>query len=298
MFRSFRSISAKIVADSTTPLGGRLTTFVLRYHRYVHAELMTHRAFSRNASSSRAIPVKTMINWTMTDPAIPVEWGKNQGGMQARETISREDAAKAEAIWLEARDKMIASTEELIKLGIHKQIANRLLEPWHYITVIVTATQFANWFGLRFHPDAQPEIERLSVLMLRAYRQSTPKVLVPGEWHLPFVYEEEKATLDLTTQIKCSVARSARVSRLNHDGSNPIIAKDIELHDDLVVRRPLHASPAEHQATPLAEGESAARFSGNFGGTWKQYRKTLTDECIHTIPDELGAEFDDPIVSD
>jgi thymidylate synthase ThyX len=277
------TLSAKIIKDSLAPDGCRLTTFVLRYHRMVHAELMTHRAFSRNSSSSRAIPVKRMIEWVKEDPAVPVEWGKNQSGMQARELLSPEDAAKAELVWLEARDLMITKTQELIDLNVHKQIANRLLEPWHHISVIVTATSYANWFGLRYHPDAQPEIRDLAKLMAVAYLESNPRQVVYGQWHLPFVTIHELATLSVEEQIKLSVARCARVSFNNHDGTASDPVKDVELHDKLAVQNPLHASPAEHQGTPISSGEDRA-LCGNFGRSWKQYRKTLPNECISELP--------------
>lgn len=277
------TISARIIKDSLAPDGCRLTTFVLRYHRMVHAELMTHRAFSRNSSSSRAIPVKRMIEWVKQDPAIPVEWGKNQSGMQARELLSPEDAAKAELVWLDARDLMIAKTEELIALGVHKQIANRLLEPWHHISVIVTSSSYANWFGLRYHPDAQPEIRDLAKLMAVAYIESNPRQLGYGQWHLPFVTAHEALTLPVEEQVKLSVARSARVSFNKHDGTTSDPAEDVQLHDKLAVQNPLHASPAEHQAQPR-DGSESFKLGGNFGSSWVQYRKTLPKECIEELP--------------
>jgi thymidylate synthase ThyX len=276
--------TARIIQDSTSPDGTRLTTFVLRYARLCHSELLTHRVFSRNSSSSRAIPVEKMIAWVKADPVLPVEWGQNQKGMQAGAPLSSEDAAEAEKIWLEARDDAIKHTERLLELGVHKQISNRILEPWHYIAVVLTATQFANWFGLRVHKAAQPEIRQLAALMLECYRASVPRNLKPGEWHLPFVKDEEVATHDDQTLIKASVARCARVSYMNHDGTSPSIEKDIALHDMLAVSTPLHASPCEHQATPLRPDESAAKFSGNLIKGWKQYRKTLPNECIEALP--------------
>jgi hypothetical protein len=283
------SISAKVIEDSTSQYARRnhrLTTFQLRYPRMVHAELMTHRAFSRNSSSSRAIPVERMIQWVKDDPAKPVEWGRNQRGMQAETLLSPEDAAKAAFIWLQARDDMIRRTEEMLALGVHKQIANRLLEPWHHISVIVTASQFANWFALRWHKLAQPEIRELARAMAKAYIRSEPRPLKPGEWHLPYVSAEERAAYDTPTCRKFSVARCARVSLLNHDGTNPDAAKDIALHDMLAVAEPLHASPAEHQATPMDKHQltQLSNLGGNFGIGWVQYRKTLANECVEVLP--------------
>ena len=284
------TISAKIIADSLSPDGVRLTTFQLRYHRYVHAELMTHRVFSRNSSSSRAIPASKMIAWVKEDPAIPIEWGKEQKGMQAKELLIGPVADEAQREWLVARDQMIVQTERLIQLGVHKQIANRLLEPWHHISVVLTSTQFNNWFALRDHEMAQPEIRELAHQMSELYYSngSTGHFantirLNPGEWHLPYVSDLEQSMYKLEVCIKASVARCARVSHMNHDGTAPDMAKDIELHDKLAVQVPLHASPAEHQATPLSELESEQRLCGNFVRGWKQYRKTLENECVRGV---------------
>lgn len=289
------TISVKLIADSISPDGVRLTSWVLRYHRYIHAELMTHRVFSRNASSSRAIPVEKMIAWCQEDPAIPVEWGKNQKGMQAGDPLSQADAEFAQSVWLSARDDAIKHTERLIALGVHKQIANRILEPWHHIAVIVSTTQLKNWFALRNHKDAMPEIKHLAALMQMEYNASTPVwrenpfLALPEDikgapaWHLPFITDQERGHHPVDVLIKCSVARCARVSYMNHDGTSPSIDKDLELHDRLVVQQPLHASPAEHQARPLIQGEDPARLSGNFVRGWLQYRKTLRNECVGEV---------------
>lgn len=286
------TISAKLIADSSTSDGVRLTSWVLRYHRYIHAELMTHRVFSRNASSSRAIPVEKMIAWCQEDPAIPIEWGKNQKGMQAGEPLNAGEQIIAEKAWLQARDRAIEATRLLLELGVHKQIANRILEPWHHIAVIVSTTQLKNWFALRNHKDAMPEIKHLAALMQTEYNASTPVrrenswLSLPEDikgapaWHLPFITDQERWHYPVDVLIKCSVARCARVSYMNHDGTSPSIEKDLELHDRLVVQQPLHASPAEHQARPLIQGESPERLSGNFARGWLQYRKTLRNECV------------------
>lgn len=278
------TIKAKIVCDSVGPDGVRLTTFQLKYHRMVHSELLTHRDFSRNSSSSRAIPVLKMIGWVEEDPAIPVEWGKNQAGMQAGGLLEPEEAAKAEKVWLAARDEMIVRTKELIALNVHKQIANRLLEPWHHISVVLTATRFTNWFALRWHEGAQPEIRELAKAMAAVYRESCPEHLLPGQWHLPYIQPHERAVYGLNTLLKVSVARCARVSYMKHDGTQAEVAEEVTLHDKLAVQEPLHASPTEHQGTPLAEGEDPRKLSGNLIRGWKQYRKTLPRECVETFP--------------
>lgn len=280
------TITAEIIKDSTNPLGIRLTTFVLRYPRFIHAELMTHRAFSRNASSSRAIPVEKMIEQVQTDPAMPVHWGANRPGMQAREELNDRDKVRAEWQWLSARDFAIGKAKDLIELGLHKQVANRILEPWMHITVLVTATDWSNFFSLRLHPDAQPEFQQLARQMGRAFLRSTPESLEVGQWHLPFVSDTEREKHSEDDCIKFSVARSARVSYNNHDGTTPVPEKDINLHDKLVVQVPLHASPAEHPCMAV-KGD---RYSGNIRG-FLQYRKTLPTENIRVFPWDLDADL-------
>ncbi|MES0134539.1 FAD-dependent thymidylate synthase [Mesorhizobium sp. M0016] len=297
------TISAKIIADSIPNAGKRITTMQLRYPRFVHAEFMTHRVFSRNASSSRAIPVERLIQDIIDDTAMPIHWGKNQPGMQADEEhdapvyvsvvdgmVSARDHDEA---WNKARDKAIEFARAFDEAGYHKQIVNRLLEPFSHINVVVTATEWSNFFGLRRHSGAQPEIRELADCMIEAMLGSKPVKLGPGQWHVPYVADNDKEiwdygianNLDLKTlAIKLSVARCARVSYLTHDGKKPDIASDLALYDRLVGSEPLHASPAEHQATPDAfnpynEVWQEPHLHGNFVG-WVQYRKTLPNENI------------------
>lgn len=273
-------ISAEIVRDSVSPAGKRLTTFVLSYPRFIHAEFMTHRMLSRNASSSRAIPVKKIIQQVIDSPAIPVKWVKNQAGMQGYEQVDADKLDCCQEIWLAARDYAVAHAEALVSLGVHKQIANRLLEPFHHIKVVVTGTEFQNLFALRLHPMAEDNFQALMEVMKDEFLDSTPLELRAGEWHLPFVSREELDQFGIKDCLKFSVARCARVSYMNHDGSIPEVEKDIKLHDDLVVQKPLHASPAEHQGQALADGTYS---SGNLVG-FIQYRKMLTGECANKFP--------------
>jgi thymidylate synthase ThyX len=267
------SYEVTILADSVSPAGARLTTFQLKYPRMVHAELLMHRTFSRSASSTRAIPVAKMVEWVMTDPAIPVYWGKNQRGMQAGEELSAVDRFAAECAWLSARDRAVEKAQQLMDFGLHKQLASRLLEPWAHINVVLTSTSFANFFALRCHRDAMPEIQVLAVRMARAYRASRPISLELGGWHLPYVAPGEfiewwlRDEVDLA--IKCSVARCARVSYKTFEGKDPDPEADIALHGRLLESG--HWGPFEHQATPIAD--PSAR-SGNFRG-WHQYRQAL-----------------------
>ncbi len=173
-----KGTQAKIVLDSQGP-AGRLTTFVLKYPRMVHAELMTHRMFSRNSSSSRAIPTRKLLARVVDDPAMPAWWGKNQRGMQARAELDHDEENIAKEIWLDARNIAVRRATELMTMGVHKQLVNRLVEPWMHITVIVSSTNYGNWFRLRDHPDAQPEIALLARKMREAStpasrRRSTP----------------------------------------------------------------------------------------------------------------------------
>ncbi len=280
-------IKAEIILDSIAPSGKRLTTFVLTYPRFIHSEFMTHRAFSRNASSSRAIPVNKQIEMIEKNPVVPIAFTKNQKGMQGGEALVGEEAEQAEFYWLEAMKQAVHQARKLSSMGVHKQYANRILEPWAHITVVCTATDFANFFALRIHPAAQPEIQALASAMYDEYENSNPQKLEVGDWHLPFIVEGDFSensemfakingmTMD-ELNLKRSVARCARVSYLNHDGSNVTIQQDLELYDRLVGATPIHASPAEHQAVAASDPDLR---SGNFNG-WVQYRQTLKDQKI------------------
>lgn len=274
-------ISARIVADSIGPSGVRLTTFVLTYPRFIHSEFMTHRMISKNAASSRAIPCKKMRDFVLTEPAMPVSFSQNKAGMQAAGDISPFKQKVATALWKLAGYTMCAFHWALEKLGVHKQHANRILEPWLHMTVVATGTDWANFFSLRLHPMAQPEFQALAKEMFAAYDWNRPKVLQEGDWHLPFVspleIQEEsiEPTPGIPGTIRKSVARCARVSFLNHDGKFSTLAKDSELYDRLLKSQPIHASPAEHQA----QATSSKEYSGNLQG-WVQYRKTLEGENI------------------
>lgn len=265
---------AKILADSCGPSGARITTFEVTYPRFVHAEFMTHREFSRNSASSRAIPVEKMIERVCADPAMPVWWGKNQTGMQAREELVGDELARVQEAWLNARDNAVSSALELMKLGLHKQLANRLVEPWMWITVIASATQTSNFFALRCHPDAQPEIAKAAYMMRDAFEASVPRDLGAGEWHLPLVPDRDAlldAGHDEETIALIACGRCARVSYLTHDGKRDPQA-DIELALRLI--RSGHMSPFEHAAEALPTDLRLGNFCG-----FKQYRKRISNEA-------------------
>lgn len=241
------TMSAKIVADSISINGIRLTTMELNYPRFIHSEFMTHRVFSRNAASSRAIPIEKMLKQVQENPAMPVHWGKNQPGMQAREEI--ENSRDAALEWKRCAIDAVESAEWLSQYNLHKQIVNRVLEPFQYIKVIVTATEWYNFFKLRLHKDAQPEIQELAHQMKKAMVDSSPKELIHGEWHLPYIQVEDCTKTTTDNFVKLSVARCARVSYLNHDNSSPSVEKDIALYNKLLEAG--HMSPFEHVATPM-----------------------------------------------
>lgn len=262
---------AKVVEHSHVPRTNcSLLTFQLRYPRFVHAEFMTHRVFSRNASSSRAIPVAKMIEQVRNDPAMPVHWGKNQPGMQARAELTGTALALAQELWRDAAKHAALIAESMMECEAHKQVANRILEPFQWINVIVTATEWDNWYSLRDHTDADPNIQKLARMMRAAADASTPRlidlrhVLYASGWHLPYVTEQER--WDYYDQpnylARLSTARCARVSYLNHDGTTPSHAKDIDLYQMLVGSVPLHASPTEHPAYALPEATWCKNFRG------------------------------------
>lgn len=336
-----------IVADSITSRSMRITTFKLRYWRPIHSELMTHRDFSRSAGSSRARPVKAVAQGIIDSPWGPREFGANQAGMQSAgehtamvdlpkqhwhpyTTYLRECGKISESEATADYDCIANDHVKSIRIlpstyweflawfngtaalayseaGFHKQVANRITEPYGFIDVLVTATKFNNFFTLRVHPDAQPEIFDLASDMQEAMSASIPDILVEGEWHLPFVTDETKEEIDnfvkeglhenypflgwvsgedMATRVSLclSTARCARVSYKMYDGSNCNIHDDLVLFDRLVGAKPLHASPAEHQAMPdkLAGGVEKVyarpQLSGNLGAGWIQFRKLLPEE--------------------
>lgn len=285
------SISVKVLADSVGPSGRRLTTIEATYPRIIHSEILTHRALSRSSASSRAIPVEKLIQRVLDDPFIPEHIGKNQKGMQAEEQLDEAGVRRAQSLWIGARDEAVASARAMVALGVHKQVVNRLIEPWMWITVIITATDWNNFFTLRCHPAAEPHFQQLAYAIREARNASTPKTLREGEWHLPLIFAEDRAaTWDLANMpdrtmveairehdqllVKVSVGRCARVSYLTHDGRRDL-KEDIALHDRLVVQEPRHAAPGEHVAQALATDERVANLSG-----WRSYRMSLPSESV------------------
>ena len=281
-------ILVKVIEDSVAPKTGiRLTTLQLRYPRFVHSEFMTHRCFSRNASSSRAIPIEKMIEQVEIDPAYPMQWGSNKKGMQAGEEV--EGVLEAMEAWKAASISAVDHARKLQALGLHKQIVNRVLEPFQWINVIVTATDWGNFLRLRNNELADPTIHLLAKYIQTVLETSKP---VEREIHLPYLTSEERVLPPAPTRLKdekayaeyseacarlyfISAARCARVSYNNHDGSSPDAEKDLALADTLY--RSGHWSPFEHQAMPMIPEQAASVYSnrsGNFYG-WVQARQTF-----------------------
>ena len=258
------TISAKIIADSIHA-GKRIITYELEYPRFIHAEFMTHRLFSRNAASSRAIPVARAIELIETNTARPIHWGKNQPGMSAKEEctaryIVKGDDGKTlidwgrEKIWDMARDAAIGFAKIFDALGFHKQIVNRLLEPYSHIKVVCTATEYENFFYLRRHPDAQPEIQELAEQMWLARERSKSATLGVGDWHVP--YYGDGYWLDAIDQVPLedAIAISAScAAQVSYRKTDDTLEKAKMIYARLVESKPVHASPFEHQATPMRE---------------------------------------------
>lgn len=266
--------SAKVLADSITEQKSRITTFLLTYPRYIHSEMLTHRMFSRNASSSRAVPIRKVIAQVISDPAVPIHFGANQSGMSAHKSLSGIKLYLAKKCWLAARWPAIFFAFCMRLVGLHKQIANRILEPWTYITVVVTATDFDNFYKLRCDKEnAHPDIYDLAEKMLSAHNASKP---ITTKYHLPFVSSQELHKLGFAVAVKVSAARCCRVSYLNHDKTVSDTTNDIKLYEKLLLNG--HMSPLEHQAIAYKPGIR----SGNFNG-WIQFRKTINGEGVSTF---------------
>jgi len=273
------TIEVKVIADSINSGGERITTMQLKYQRLIHSEFMTHRVFSRNASSSRAIPVIKMLKAVWTEPAMPIHWGSNKPGMQAGEELPPFRRLATKILWKVAGRAMCGVVWIMSKLGVHKQIANRLLEPWLYIHVVITSTEWENFFALRCHPAAQPEFQELAKQMRLMRSISSPVKLDDYDWHLPYIDVLERGRLSTMEAIQVSAARCCRVSYLNHEGRTSTLEQDVARYESLVNAVPPHMSPVEHQAMALP-GLAYANFRG-----WASHRWLLEEAAIHKVWD-------------
>lgn len=289
------SVSVRIIEDSISMDGARITTLVATYPRYIHAQVMTHRMFSRNAASSRAIPVKKMLAQPIY---MPPSFGINKAGMSADEVASGLRLLLARTVWKTAGLFAFFFAWLLSKLGLHKQIVNRGLEPYTTITTLITSTDWQNFLAQRLPDNAQPEIRELALAIQDALLASYPQLVGQGGWHLPFITEEERKAWGRETLGLVSAARCARVSYLNHDQSLPSIEKDIALAYKLLnPQGPAHMSVFEHVATPLPYGDLPAfnlrgwgslryyiekQHNGNGAACWEAYvNRGITSKELH-----------------
>lgn len=288
-------IKATIVADSYSAVNGkRITTFELEYPRWIHGEILTHRLFSRNAMSSRAVPIEKMIEQVWNDPATPTHWGKNQAGMQAKEELEGVNLGFVKGYWQDAAHFAASYARQMSQEGAHKQIVNRILEPFQLMKTVLTATEFDNFFWLRKHEDAQPEIKELAERMYEQleWNKLLTVELDAGDWHTPYYeagYWLKESETPLEDALAISSSCCAQVSYRLLDDS---IEKARKVYQRLVESTPVHASPFEHQASPMVftnwvqtgdlgteqgtthmtrDGEF---WSGNFK-SWIQYRQLI-----------------------
>lgn len=300
------NIIARMVKDSINSSGVRLRTFELEYPRFIHSELLTHRVLSKNSSSTRAIPVKRAIEIVQENTAMPIHWGENNPGMQSRQELDEQRKTEARKSWIEVRDVVIQHVRTMSDpTGIngHKQWAGRPLETFSFIKVVLTGTELGNLWHLRDHPDAQPEFRELVRIMQQVSKQSIAQNLVAGQWHLPYIdlidgkyyVSGEQVSLDVAKKVSASCCAQVSYRRLDES-----IEKAQEIFEMLHVGddsgQPAHASPLEHQATPMDSysipfspqtwqpgvthvRKDGSLWSGNLRG-WIQHRQLIANEAV------------------
>ena len=285
-------IKASIVQDSSLPTGERLLTFNLRYGRLIHSELLRHRAASHSVKSSRAIPTKTYRKEVESDPYIPVKFGTNQKGMQAGDE-TESSVSYGTKIWkLSAKFACMAhSMMEMAK--IHKEVANRILEPYVWVeeTLTIEYDALKSIAELRIHDDAQEDVRVIVEAMMNSTEENEPVILEENQWHVPYVVRQinggmaykdnDGKNLSLDEAIICSAARCARSSYANHDNSTTTYENDAKLADRLIGSDPMHLSPFEHQARPFQDREEQFEYCSNFRYFFQQ-RKAIEKQYAST----------------
>ena len=316
-FNRETSIKATVICDSISEQGVRLTTFEIEYPRIVMSEFNTMRAISKNSSSSRAIPVSKMLEHTKSINLKPIYFGSKKSGMQAGDELVGEDLQYAKSTWESALHSMVHSAKILDGCGVAKEVCNRLVEPFQLVKVVCTATDWDNFFNLRLHPDADPNICMLAYKMYQAMEESKPYELKEGEYHLPYVnvgwngkgemcyFDEDFNSVELEQAIRLSAASCASVS---YRTEGMTLEKADKIFDMLIKAEVVHSSPLEHCATPVkpkfnelgkvrvncSEPQSWQQgvthmnkqgelCSGNLRG-WVQYR--------HLLPNNTAWQFD------
>lgn len=274
-----------ILADSVAPNGSRLISFECIYPARIHWDVMTHRMFSRNAMSTRAIPWKRMRKWILADPYVPLHWGRNRKGMIPGGDLTGWRLALAKLAWHSAKRAAVLAADVMDRCGCHKSLVNATVIPWMHMRVVITSNYgvgLSNWWNLRLHHAAAPEMQQLAKRMAEAANASTPRQLKAGEWHLIYLTDDERRDWPIEQQVRVSAARAARTSYATFEGDTPEVAADLGLFDRLVGEDPKHASPPEHQAEALRDTKwsgSNPSTNGNLGPGWYQHRKMIKGEC-------------------
>lgn len=298
-------IKATVLAKSRSAITGDvMKTTVIEYPRFILAEVNTHRMLGKNSASSRAIPITAMHAQLNAEP---VFWGKNQPGMQAKEELCGDAFIHAKLLWDEAKQNAINTSKAMNEVGLHKQIANRVTEPWMMMKTVISGTEWANLYHLRDHNDAQPEFAELAKVTRLADNAVTATLLYPGEWHLPYIrcerdfsgtmrYYVDNQELSVDEALMVSASCCAQVSYRKEDYS---LEKAEKIFNQLINSQPCHASPVEHQATPMDKrtwlekltlqkftqdgithvDRGGNRWSGNLRG-WIQHRKLIPGEAV------------------
>lgn len=287
------SYAAKVICDSVSPTGKRLTTLEVTFPRFILAEVNTHRALSKSSASSRAIPIAKRIQQAIDDPFVPEVFGKNQKGMQSTANLQPGENEAARIAWNGAREIAIEYARMLADIGVHKQYANRLLEPFLFHTAVISGTEWGNFFALRRAKEPQPEFRITADLMFEAMAKSSPVPIAVGDWHRPYVRDvdeeelrrEDSYGMNIAERLnRISIARCARVSYLTQDGKRDSQA-DLDLFDRILA--PGHMAPLEHVARPI---DPSWVQSSNFIG-WQQYRKLVPHEADYSLrPDYRAPE--------
>ncbi len=307
----------RVEKDSISPDGHRLTTFVIEFPRIVLAEVMTHRAcrdtlgdmemswnerttdetISKNSASSRAIPFSKMLEKIINDPYMP-SWTLNQKGMQGGFLDDQQQIDTCNSVWTYAKNDMINRAKQLEASGVHKQDCNRLLEPWGWVTQVITSSRWDNFFALRCDKAAHPAFQKISRMMFLARRKTDPNLLDSGRWHLPFVKDEDSENFywipedfdhppeELPKLIQFSAARCAWVSYNRHEEEGTK-ERMLDTYGKLMGGMPLHVSPIEHQATPMVDLHQNMRARQSNLKGWLQARKLiLMEEILKYDPNE------------
>lgn len=259
---SFNTV--QVIQDSRNLSGNRLTTYEIETYRYIWAEVLTHKMLNKNAQSSRAVPVKSVLSINESNPVTPIVWGKNQGGMSASEQLEGIELESAKQLWKAAADSAFIFSKRLSDIGLHKMWANRITEPYSRIKVVISGTEWDNFEWLRDDPDAaQPEIVDLARKVKQAKAESTPFELRAGESHVPYVTrirQDPRSQLqyldtngnDLSLEDALKVSASC-CGQVSYRKLNDSFEKAMEIYARLFDGPKPHFSPCEHQGIAMKQ---------------------------------------------